>query len=258
MEKLENNFLPLISFNDKNNIRIRGISSGFLLMKNNNIFLLGALHSFINNLNKDNESFKTKYIGIELFYNIKTKKAAILPFEQEQISYFTSFNLNTGNTYLNDLFLVKVPRKYVYKLRNTIVKNYNDDSENIEHITIFNKIKKANKTDTYYLAGNIKPITKYDKRIIEKFTSSENYLKTCQIQKALNMKFANSLDNSELLFDLNTNCENINEYSGCSGTPIVNQNNELISIAVRIDCKNNQVIGVNLEQLEVVIDLMTK
>lgn len=38
MIKLENNFLPLISFNNKDNIKIQRISSGFLLIKNNNIF----------------------------------------------------------------------------------------------------------------------------------------------------------------------------------------------------------------------------
>ncbi|WNL12574.1 hypothetical protein [Aliarcobacter cryaerophilus] len=38
-------------------------------------------------------------------------------------------------------FLVKVPKKYIDKLRNTIVKNYIDKSQSIEHITIFNEIK---------------------------------------------------------------------------------------------------------------------
>lgn len=258
MIKLENNFLPLISFNNKDNIKIQRISSGFLLIKNNNIFLLGALHTFIENINSDNEKFKTKYIGIELFTDIKNEKVVIFPFEQKQINYFSSFNLITKNEHLNDLFLVKVPKKYIYKLRNTIVKNYIDKSQSIEHITIFNEIKEVNYRDKYYLAGNIKPSLNYDKKTINQFSSSADYLKISKIKKVLNMKFVNYIENNELIFNLNTNCKNVDEYQGCSGAPIVNQDNELVSIAIRVDCKNNQIIGINLKRLEVAIDIITK
>lgn len=72
------------------------------------------------------------------------------------------------------------------------------------------------------------------------------------------MKFVNYIENNELIFNLNTNCKNVDEYQGCSGAPIVNQDNELVSIAIRVDCKNNQIIGINLKRLEVAIDIITK
>ena len=72
---------------------------------------------------------------------------------------------------------------------------------NLTVITV-NEIKEVNYRDKYYLAGNIKPSLNYDKKTINQFSSSADYLKISKIKKVLNMKFVNYIENNELIFNL--------------------------------------------------------
>lgn len=242
---LVNNFIPMVGFNNPKGFPIIGISSGFLFYKNNNVFIFGALHSIIGNVNKFSEMYKKlEHIAIELFF-VPNKGALLVPYSIKHLNFSSTHYFNSSNKeFFNDFFCVQVPKQYLYKLRSTKVFNHITKVEEIQHKYIFDKIASINIGDKFAFAGNTNPRFKK----IDKYPYS---IKLTDIMYDEDLQFLRSDDKDHtLIFRLSTKCKDINQYKGCSGSPIVNTNNELVSIAIRVNCIDNELIGVNLKYFE--------
>ncbi|AXK48457.1 hypothetical protein CRU87_08940 [Aliarcobacter trophiarum LMG 25534] len=252
---LFNNFVPIVSFNDPKGYPITGISSGFFLFRGKDIFLLGALHSIVENVKAASNSIqKAKYIAIELYFE-ENKGAALLPFEIEQLNFLSTHNLKKlGNGYFPDFFFVKIKREYLYKLNSSKIIS-NDGTIKINKNHIFNKIVYIDKNEKYAFAGNIKP------KLEEMSTPLYNQ-KIVELVSYTDMIFVREEPkNNTYIFKLNTKNKTIDDFKGCSGAPIVNTNNELVSIVTDITFATNGdilAIGVNLKHYEYIIDLINQ
>ncbi len=250
---LRNNFIPIVSYDEPSGFPLLSASSGFLIFINGDIYLFGAFHSLVDNLtNISNLNQKYKFIAAELFYEAH-KGATIIPFALKHLNFSTTISLKSPTkSFIPDFFFVKIPeKKDIYKLNTAkIVLNNNVIGTNKTHI--FNKIVDISINDRYAFAGNIKT----------KIISIDTYPYNAKISEIIcytDLEYIESYNlNHTYIFKLNESNKKISDFKGCSGAPIVNSNNELISIAIKVICKENEVkvIGINLKHYESLIGLI--
>ncbi len=249
------NFVPIVLYNTPIGYPITGISSGFFLFRDKDIFLLGALHSIVANVKAFSNSIqKARYIAIELYFE-ENKGAALLPFEMEQLNFSSIHNLKKPeDSYFTDFFFVKIKREYLYKLNSSKIIS-DDGTIKINKSHIFNKIVDIDKNEKYAFAGNIKPK-------VEEISTPPYNQKTVELVSYTDIVFVREEPkNNTYIFKLNTKNKTIDDFKGCSGAPIVNTNNELVSIVTDIAFATNGnifAIGVNLKHYEYIIDLINQ
>lgn len=250
---LINNFIPIVSYDNPIGSPILSASSGFLLFINKDIYLFGAFHSIVDNL-KDvgNLNHKYKFIAAELYYE-ENKGAVILPFQLKHLNFSHAINLTTPmNSFIPDFFFVKIPKKeYIYKLNSAKLV---EDNKVIgfSKTNIFNKIVDIDINDKYAFAGNIK--TK-----LEEIDTCPYIAKISELVCYTDLQYTKTDDiEKTYIFKLNESGKNIKDFKGCSGAPIVNSKNELVSIAIRVICKENEVeiVGINLKKHEGLINII--
>lgn len=249
------NFVPIVSFDNPSGFPITGISSGFFLFRGKDIFLFGALHSIVANVKKFNNSYqKSKKIAIELFFE-ENKGALLLPFDIEQLNFSSTHNLKKPeDDSFPDFFFVKVKREYLYKLNSSKIIS-DDGTIQINKNHVFNKIVDIDKNEKYAFAGNIKPK-------LEKTNKPPYNQKIVELVCYTDLLFIRKDDEKHTyIFKLNTKGKTIDDFKGCSGAPIVNSKNELVSIITDIVFSTNgdiSAIGINLKHYEYIIDLINQ
>lgn len=248
---LINNFIPIVSYDNPIGSPILSASSGFLLFINKDIYLFGAFHSIVGNLHDvSNLNQKYEYIAAELYYE-EDKGAMIIPFQLKHLNFCHEIKLTTSmSSFMPDFFFVKIPKKeYIYKLNSAKIV-VDNKVIGFNKTNIFNKIVDIDINDKYAFAGNIK--TK-----LEEIDNSPCLSKLSELVCYTDLQYIKSDDiKRTYTFKLNESGKNYKDFKGCSGAPIVNSKNELVSIAIRVFCKENEVeiIGINLKKYEGLIN----
>ena len=149
-------------------------------------------------------------------------------------NFTNQFTINIETHEINDVEFAykKLPEKFDYFYQNIDYTGMIETSKPIKKIKL-QQIKKPNKKNIYGFAGHIQPTNIADKYFETRPVEYENY------------KYIKT-DEWIHIFKPPFNHPGHEFYRGCSGAPIIDEKNNVVSLLVGGNIEKNEIYGVNL------------